>query len=493
MRDPDLRVQLENRLPGSLPAGCATAIFCFGHCFHRHEQVAALELIVDGSSHRPTAMRMPRRDLFEWLSSGRAREPGDPEEDPERRSYRSGFWATVPIRAGAAPGAIQLHAAVRLASGATHLHPLARIEIVEPEPAPSAYPEALPGRTIAICIATFEPEPGLLRAQLESLRQQTDERWVCVISDDGSSDERFAQLLELVEGDSRFIVSRSDERLGPARNFERALSAIPAGPELVALCDQDDRWYPDKLATLRGALGSAQLVYSDQRLVSADGRVLRDSLWEQRRNDHSNIASLLIANSVPGSSMLFRRELLEPALPFPAAPGIPYHDHWLALVALCRGEIAYVGRPLFDWVQHGASASRPAQAGGGAGRTSASRGWRAAYFAGYATRAVQAQTLLLRCGPRLTARKRRALEWFVAAERSPPSFLWLGLRPLHRLVGRGETLGGETALARGILWRWLIVLAVGRAQRPGRRAYDASFPDPPRFEQRRLARWRSGA
>jgi hypothetical protein len=59
-------------------------------------------------------------------------------------------------------------------------------------------------------------------------------------------------------------------------------------------------------------------------------------------------------------------------------------------------------------------------------------------------------------------------------------------------VGRDETLGGEVALVRGILWRWLLPVAVGRAQLPRGRAFDASFPDPPQFEQPRLRRWRAG-
>src|SRR2546430_16665785 len=131
----------------------------------------------------------------------------------------------------------------------------------------------------------------------------------------------------------------------------------PPMVELVALADQDDRWYPDKLASLRAALGEAQLVYSDQRLVSEEGQVLRESLWTGRQNDHRSLASLLVANSVPGASMLFRRRLLDVALPFPEAPGVPYHDHWLALVALCSGEISYVDRPLYDWIQHTAAVS----------------------------------------------------------------------------------------------------------------------------------------
>jgi len=106
--------------------------------------------------------------------------------------------------------------------------------------------------------------------------------------------------------------------------------------------------------------------------------------------------------------------------------------------------------------------------------------------------AMLAKTLLLRCHSTLNPRKRRALRWLIAGGQSPIGFLWLAGRPLRRLIGHDETLGGELALARGVLWRWLIVLAVGRAKRPGNRAYDASFPDPPRFEQPRLRRWRAG-
>lgn len=487
----DLRVRLESHLPTSLPVGRETAIFCFGHCFHRRQPVTDLELLVGETRHRPTATRMPRRDLFDWLHGT--------EEDPEGRSYRSGFWSTLPIHAPTSPGVLEISVAVRLAGGAESLHRLGRIEIAEVE-APVWPDGSLEPGTIAICMATFDPDAALLRAQVRSLRAQADERWICVISDGGSAPERFEALLETVGEDQRFAVSRSEHRLSPYRNFERALELVPAQAELVALSDQDDRWYPEKLAVLRAALGSAQLVYSDQRLVSEGGRVLRDSLWHGRRNDYRNLASLLVANTMPGASMLLRRELVERALPFPDAPGVQYHDHWLALVALASGEVDYVDRPLYDYVQHTGAVSGDLLAGEharmrgprrGPGR-SGSRGWRSAYFGGYLGREVFAETLRLRCDASLTRRKRWALEWFIAAERSPLGLMWLALRPLRRLIGRDETLGGELALARGIAWRWLLELAVGRAQRPGRRAFDASFPDPPRFEQRRLRRWRAG-
>jgi hypothetical protein len=53
------------------------------------------------------------------------------------------------------------------------------------------------------------------------------------------------------------------------------------------------------------------------------------------------------------------------------------------------------------------------------------------------------------------------------------------------VVGRTETLGSESELVRGILWRW----AIGLLARAGRG--DASLPDPLSFDQRRLRRWRA--
>jgi hypothetical protein len=266
----------------------------------------------------------------------------------------------------------------------------------------------------------------------------------------------------------------------------------------VALCDQDDRWHPDKLAVLRAELGTAQLVYSDQRLVDAGGRVLRETLWKGRRNNFRNLASMLIANTITGAATLFRRELVEAALPFPDTPGYQFHDHWLGLVALATGEIRYVDRPLYNYVQHAGAVFGDVSQGSTPRRRPWARAapklrglstrWRAAYFYGYLAREVAAQTVLVRCPTGLTARNRRALRRFVASARSPAAFAWLAARPLRGLVGRTETLGSETGLALGILWRWLIVVRARRSRAP---MHDACPPPLGSFSQKRLRRWRA--
>jgi hypothetical protein len=358
---------------------------------------------------------------------------------------------------------------------------------VAPSERAAAPPE--PG-LIAVCLATYEPDLTLLERQLESLRAQTDRRWECVISDDCSDDRRFAAIEAAVAGDARFTVSRSPRRLGFYRNFERALRMAPAPASLLALCDQDDVWHPDKLSTLRAALGRAGLVYSDMRLVDAHGSVLRETMWKGRRNNHTDLVSMLVANSVTGAAVLMTREVAELALPFPDTPGLQFHDHWLGLVALAAGEVAYVDRPLYDYVQHRGAVFGEVS-GGRRGRGSG--GGRGAYFLGYLGRAVQAEVLLARCGDRLTAPKAGGLRRFLAADGSVAALAWLAARALRALAGRDETLGSEIELARGVAWRRAVALG---ARLPGvRRARwcDASFPDPLAFEQRRLRRWRAGA
>jgi glycosyltransferase involved in cell wall biosynthesis len=503
--DSDLRAWLDAPLPSSLPAGQPTALFCRGACFHRRERLAGLELVVGGARYRPAAWRMPRMDVFRAVHPNADRSSaarGDPcsPEDPEMRSFRSGFWATLSLPALAACEAIEIAVDAQLASGARARAVLGRIsgsDRATPVP-PRRLGDGEGGDLISVCMTTFEPDLALFEAQIDSLRSQTDDRWRCVISDDCSSAERYAAIERIVGGDARFVVSRSERRLGFYRNFERALAMAPPEAELVALCDQDDRWYPDKLAALRRGLGDAELVYSDMRLVDASGEVLAESIWRGRRNNYENLASLLVANTVTGAAMLFRRRLLDVALPFPDQPGWQFHDHWLALAALATGTMVYVDRPLYDYVQHrgailGHVMVEPEPEAGPRRPRRPFAGWRAAYFCAYLRQEAQAQTLLARCGDRIDDRKRRVLERFIAAQRSPLALAWLAVRRVRRLWGRNETLDGEGELIRGILWRHLVAIAAGRRERPGRLALDASMPacGPGGFSQPRQRRWRS--
>lgn len=332
---------------------------------------------------------------------------------------------------------------------------------------------------VAICMATFNPDPVLLERQIASIRAQTHEEWLCLISDDRSSEKHFDRLRGLTADDPRFALSRAEERLGFYLNFERALKMVPPQAALVALADQDDRWYPEKLAELLAARGDAQLVYSDMRIVDETGRVISDTFWRGRRNNHTSLASLLLANTVTGAASLFRRELLHLALPFPAPIGDPFHDQWIACVALATGRIAYLDKPLYDYVQHGQAAR---------GHDAAMREWdprrllsrrdprrtlrriathgRRSYETNIRRIALAAETIETRAGRTLERRKARAVRRVARLDRPPEPAAWLALRSLRRLVGRNETMGIELSLLAAIAWRRLAAARARFRRRP---------------------------
>lgn len=319
---------------------------------------------------------------------------------------------------------------------------------------------------VAICMAAFEPDPRLLERQIGSIREQTHENWVCLVSDDGSSAERLGRLRELTGGDERFTLSVGDRRLGFYANFERTLEMAPAEAAYVALADQDDRWYPEKLAALLAGLGAAQLAYSDMRIVDEQGSVVSETFWRGRRNNYTDLASLLLANTVTGAASLFRRELLDLVLPFPQPVGDPFHDQWIAAVALAAGEIAYLDRPLYDYVQHGgaarghAAAMEPWEAGRLVDRRDPRGTWQRlrahadrSYEVNVRRIAVSARELEARVGGRMAPGKASAVRRLARLDRSPAAAPWLALRSLRRLAGHNETMGIELSLLAAILLR----------------------------------------
>jgi hypothetical protein len=322
---------LEIAPPARLAVGRGNAFVIGGYCYSSDQRTRGLAVGVGGSRHGVERFRLPRDDIYEQHASG---------EPAAAHAYRSGFVAVVDLAPLERPQRLDVELILTLTDGREARASAGSIEVQPELSRPPGYsPPSFPGRgaLVAICMATYEPPDDLLRIQLESIREQTHENWVCVISDDHSSEGSVDRLLELTGGDPRFAVSRSPERLGFYRNFERALAMAPAQAEFVTLCDQDDRWHPDKLERLIGGIGGAQLAYSDARIVSPDGEVVRPSYWTERRNNHTNFGSLLLANSVTGAASLFRRELLADVLPFPPLLAKGFHDHWLALVAMARG------------------------------------------------------------------------------------------------------------------------------------------------------------
>lgn len=209
----------------------------------------------------------------------------------------------------------------------------------------------IPAR-LAIAMATYEPDPRLFNAQVNSILSQTFGDWQLLISDESESDNARENVRLAAARDPRIRVLQGP-RLGFVGNFERALSHLDRRSTYFALSDQDDVWYPNKIERLVDCIESRQavLAYGGMRIVTEGGAVLEDSFfsWRQRHNDTT--PELLTVNTVTGSACLARTFLLPEVLPIPRF-GLTFHDMWIALVASQRGTIVFSDDILQDYVQH---------------------------------------------------------------------------------------------------------------------------------------------
>ena len=215
--------------------------------------------------------------------------------------------------------------------------------------------------SVALCTrngARYLPE------QVRSICAQTPLPREIVLSDDGSTDGTVAIVRDTlaqcgVADQVALRVFSNVPPLGVTRNFEQAVSAC--SHPLIALCDQDDVWHPGRLALMVAqfeARPDLLLLHTDARLVDAELKPLGFTLFhalEMQPAELGAIASgeafivLLRRNVVTGATTVFRKSLLEAALPF--APEW-VHDEWLAAVASAIGRIDVLPEPTIDYRQH---------------------------------------------------------------------------------------------------------------------------------------------
>jgi glycosyltransferase involved in cell wall biosynthesis len=469
--DCDLLAWTDGEIPERVAVGRGNLLFVSGACFHPVSRVRRLSVVLNGVAHDVAASGLARPDVFAAHF---------PQRDPRGFSFASGFWALVPLPTISHPLRTELHVQATLRNGNVCGKTLGVITL-EPRPADPVTRPAhgpTPAPRIAICMATYNPPLELFARQVQSIRDQTLDDWVCVVSDDGSRPAAIEGIRDILGKDPRFSLHQSPARLGFYRNFERALSLAPRGVEFVALSDHDDRWHPDKLESLLARFDDeTSLVYSDMNIIDETGTVRSTTYWTTRPNRYDSLASLLLANTITGAASMFRARLLEYLLPFPQKLGDPFHDHWLASVALSTGRVAYVDRPLYDYVQHSSNVLGHYAPARGSARATATRllralspggsrarlrstlaGWSVIYYGDVLRVKLLARVLQLRCGALLGGDKARAVGRLARLDESWGPTLWLGLRMMVGLGRVTETVHAERVLLRGLSWgryaRW---------------------------------------
>lgn len=211
--------------------------------------------------------------------------------------------------------------------------------------------------SISIALCTYNGAAHL-PAQWQSLLEQELLPDEVVICDDQSTDGTIALLTQLAaKAPFAVRILENSVRLGSNKNFERALAACTG--DLIYICDQDDFWLPEKIATMTQYMTQhpdTQVAFcdawvTDEYLKNHQGRVWEavrfNAIAQARWRSGEAMEILLDGNRMMGSASVVRRSFLRYVLPIPTdLPGDYIYDGWIALVAAASNAVSYINKPL---------------------------------------------------------------------------------------------------------------------------------------------------
>jgi rhamnosyltransferase len=183
--------------------------------------------------------------------------------------------------------------------------------------------------SVEVLLATYNGE-RYLHEFLVSLANQCGVEIDLVVSDDGSSDATL-EILNIYAEAFQSMTILEGPRRGPAENFFWLLGN--ARGEYVALADQDDIWYPEKLingiAEMSDKAGALLHICS---LNTLGGRILN--------NQPHPIPISILRNRSQGCAMMFNNKLLLIIQKLKFKDAI-MHDWAILLVAQIAGKIIH--------------------------------------------------------------------------------------------------------------------------------------------------------
>ncbi|WP_108513308.1 glycosyltransferase family 2 protein [Bradyrhizobium algeriense] len=194
-----------------------------------------------------------------------------------------------------------------------------------------------------------------LQEQLDSLRAQTYSNWELQVSDDGSTDDTIRIVRSFAESVSQRVTVRNGPRRGFWQNFMSLVRNDEIDGDLFAYCDQDDIWFPEKLARAVTWLGmhdarQPALYFTRTELIGPDGTSSGHSPLFTRPPVFRNA---LVQNIGGGNTMVFNREARLKLRATPVDAVLIAHDWWTYQLVTGVGGVAhYDPWPSLKYRQH---------------------------------------------------------------------------------------------------------------------------------------------
>jgi len=193
---------------------------------------------------------------------------------------------------------------------------------------------------VSVVMCTYNGA-AYLREQMDSILAQDYPLHEIIVQDDRSTDDTPVLLADYAARESRIRVFRNTERLGFNRNFHTAL--LRATGDFIAIADQDDIWFPQKIRRQVEEIGDRDVCFSEYFTDAEYREPLHVRVCPNNRLEH-----LLFYDCTPGHTMLVRRDFVRTIRHWDY---YIYYDWWLSLHAHLGRGIHLVREPL-NWHRH---------------------------------------------------------------------------------------------------------------------------------------------
>lgn len=194
--------------------------------------------------------------------------------------------------------------------------------------------------TVSVIMCTYNGEK-YLREQIDSILAQTYPIHEIIVCDDCSTDNTMAILQEYATRFTFIKVHQNEKNKGCNQNFHDTL--YKATGNYIAISDQDDIWFPEKIEKqLHQIKGKQEYILCFSDIIAST------TFSREQTKDYENlpytVEALLFRNTIPGHTILVKRTFIE-SLPDWNNMTF-YYDWWLAMNAALVNGITKCNVPL---------------------------------------------------------------------------------------------------------------------------------------------------
>lgn len=205
---------------------------------------------------------------------------------------------------------------------------------------------------VQVIMSTYNGE-RYIKKQLDSIIKQ-DMPVSLYIRDDGSTDGTL-DIIKEYESLYDNISYIKGNNIGVVKSFFELFKDASDDADYIALADQDDIWFPDKISRAIKELSAKNqnkpLLYcAEQTLIDADDNELTVNMMTVHKRP--GFGNAVVENIATGCTCVFNKSMLKLLKEYQPEYTI-MHDWWIYMLASSMGEVIYDERPCMYYRQHG--------------------------------------------------------------------------------------------------------------------------------------------